>query len=80
MQVLVRNTSTVPSFLMPFTDPGKDVDVSGQMAIWGEALLAYWHCVTLCGSLVRSSSCIQAGCLCLGKLNPAALPAGQIMA
>ncbi|KAK9785855.1 hypothetical protein WJX73_004640 [Symbiochloris irregularis] len=35
IEVLVRNTSTVPQFLMPFTDPEKDVDVSGQLASWG---------------------------------------------
>lgn len=30
--VNLAHTSTVPSFLMPYTDPAHDVDVSGQMA------------------------------------------------
>ena len=30
--VNVAETVTVPSFKMPFTDPSKDIDVSGQMA------------------------------------------------
>lgn len=29
--MFVKNTSTVPSFQMAYTDPTKDVDVSGQM-------------------------------------------------
>jgi hypothetical protein len=32
IDVRLRPTNTVPSFLMPFTDPELDVDVSGQMA------------------------------------------------
>ena len=32
IDVRLRPTNTVPSFLMPFTDPALDVDVSGQMA------------------------------------------------
>ncbi len=32
IDVRLRPTNTVPSFLMPFTDPTLDVDVSGQMA------------------------------------------------
>ena len=31
IDVFVKNTSTVPSFQMAYTDPTKDVDVSGQM-------------------------------------------------
>jgi hypothetical protein len=31
IDVFVKNTSTVPSFQMAYTDPIKDVDVSGQM-------------------------------------------------
>ncbi|KAL0024793.1 hypothetical protein WJX79_007618 [Trebouxia sp. C0005] len=31
IDVFVKNTSTVPSFQMAYTDPMKDVDVSGQM-------------------------------------------------
>lgn len=34
-QIFVRNTTTDPSFFMPYTDPRQDVDVSGQMAAWG---------------------------------------------
>ena len=30
--VITHKTATYPSFLMPYTDPAKDVDVSGQMA------------------------------------------------
>ena len=31
IEIYVNRTSTLPSFVMPFTDPKKDVDVSGQM-------------------------------------------------
>ena len=31
IQVFVKNTTTVPSFRMAFTDPEKDTDVSRQM-------------------------------------------------
>ena len=35
VQVFVKNTTTQPSFLQPFTHPDKDVDVSGQLNSWG---------------------------------------------
>ena len=35
IDVFVKNTSTVPSFSMAYTDPQKDVDVSGQMEFGG---------------------------------------------
>lgn len=35
VEVYVKQTRTVPPFLMPYTNPKQDVDVSGQMHING---------------------------------------------
>ena len=35
IDVFTRHTRTVPSFIMPFTNPKHDVDVSGQMHVNG---------------------------------------------
>lgn len=35
VEVYVKRTRTVPSFLMPYTNPKQDVDVSGQMHVNG---------------------------------------------
>ncbi len=39
VEVLVARTKTVPSFIMPYTNPKHDVDVSGQMAANGHVEL-----------------------------------------
>ena len=35
IDVFVKDTTSVPSFKMAYTDPKKDVDVSGQMEFGG---------------------------------------------
>ena len=35
VDVYTKQTKTVPSFMMPFTNPKHDVDVSGQMHVNG---------------------------------------------
>ncbi len=39
VEVHVARTKTVPSFIMPYTNPKHDVDVSGQMAANGQVEL-----------------------------------------
>ncbi|CAL8462169.1 g1700 [Coccomyxa elongata] len=46
VEVYVKRTRTVPSFLMPYTNPKQDVDVSGQMHINGNielGLTQVWY-------------------------------------
>lgn len=57
IDVFVKNTSSVPSFQMAYTDPAKDVDVSAQMeygAVVEIGLTQMWY-------LALRDKCIQPG-------------------
>lgn len=51
----MKNTSTVPSFQMAYTDPVKDVDVSGQMEHGGVVEIG----LTMMWYLALKDKCIQ---------------------
>ena len=47
IDVYTRHTRTLPSFLMPFTNPKHDVDVSGQMHVNGHIEIGLTQVVLL---------------------------------
>ncbi|KAK9906760.1 hypothetical protein WJX75_007525 [Coccomyxa subellipsoidea] len=66
VEVFVKLTRTVPPFLMPYTNPKQDVDVSGQMHINGNieiGLTQVWH-------TRLNGSCLEKGDGLLGSRKP----------
>ena len=57
IDVFVKNTTSVPSFLMAYTDPTKDVDVSGQMEYGGVVEVG----LTMMWYKALKDKCIQRG-------------------
>ncbi len=53
VEVYVKRTRTVPSFLMPYTNPKQDVDVSGQMHINGNIELGLTQVPSLLAIIFR---------------------------
>ncbi len=62
IDVYTRHTRTVPSFLMPFTNPKHDVDVSGQMHVNGHIEIGLTQVLLLSLSDLPSDPVLYSTC------------------